>query len=305
MKVLSVRRILAVSAAACLLLAGCGSDKSAGLDDVAVHGGASPKLTVAKGFTTTSTETRVVKKGSGDKLATGDSVKVNYVAVNGRTGKQFDNSFTSKTPLSVTLDKQAILPGFVKGLTGQRIGSRILVAVPPKDGFGQANKSLGIEADDTMVFLFDLVAKVPQEAAGKVKKLPATVPSIVEQNGHPAGFKATKTTPAKVTKASAHVVIQGDGPAIKQGQSLTAQYVGVVYPDGKVFDSSWAKGKPATLQLDQVVKCWKDLIPGVKVGSRVVLVCPANTAYGDKPPQGSNIKAGDTLVFAIDLLDAS
>ena len=306
MKVLSVRRILAVSAAACLLLTGCGSDsKSGGLDDVAVRGGDSPKLTVAKGFTTASTETRVITKGSGEKLATGDSVKVNYVAVNGRTGKQFDNSFTSKSPLSLTLDQQAVLPGFVKGLTGQRVGSRVLVAVPPKDGFGQANKSLGLEADDTMVFLFDIVSKVPQKAAGKAQKLPATVPSIVEQDGHPSGFKATKKTPDSVSKASAHLVIEGEGPAVKKGQSITAQYVGQVYPDGKVFDSSWAKGKPATFQLDQVVKCWKDLIPGVKVGSRVVLVCPADSAYGDKPPAGSSIKAGDTLLFAIDLLDAS
>jgi peptidylprolyl isomerase len=36
-----------------------------------------------------------------------------------------------------------------------------------------------------------------------------------------------------------------------------------------------------------------------------VLVCPADSAYGDKPPAGSDIKAGDTLAFAIDILDAS
>ncbi|MFZ0139474.1 MAG: FKBP-type peptidyl-prolyl cis-trans isomerase [Aeromicrobium sp.] len=303
-----MRRILAVSAAACLLLAGCGSDgssSSSGLGDITVRGGENPKLTVGKDFTTGSTETRVVTKGTGEKLADGDSVKVNYVAVNGRTGKQFDNSFTSKSPLTLTLDDTSALPGFLKGLSGQNVGSRVLVAIPPKDGFGQARTELGINADDTMLFLFDIVAKVPEKATGASKKLPATVPSIVDKDGHPDGFKPTKKTPDKVSEATAHVVIEGDGPEVEKGQTITSQYVGQVYPDGEVFDSSWTKGTPASFSLDQVIKCWTDLIPGHKVGSRIVLVCPADTAYGDSPQEGGPIKPGDSLVFAIDLLDAS
>ncbi|MGH3458357.1 FKBP-type peptidyl-prolyl cis-trans isomerase [Aeromicrobium sp.] len=307
MKVFTVRRILAVSAAACLLLTGCGSDSSSStnLDDITVNGGDNPKVKVGKDFSTKSTEKRVVTEGDGDPVAGGDSVKVNYVAVNGRTGKQFDNSFTSKSPLTVTLDEKSALPGFVKALSGQVVGSRVLVAIPPKDGFGEANDQLGIKATDTMVFLFDIVAKVPSEASGEAKNLPKDVPDIVEKDGQPASFKATKDTPDKVSKASAHVAIEGDGPAVEKGQSLSVQYLGQVYPDGEIFDSSWERGAPANLGLDQVIKCWQDLIPGQKIGSRVVLVCPADTAYGDKPQPGSPIKPGDTLMFAIDLLDAS
>jgi len=293
-----------VSAAACLLLAGCGSDTAAGLDEIAVGSGDNPKLTVDKDFTTGSTETRVVKKGTGDEVANGDSVKVNYVAVNGRTGKQFDNSFTSKTPLTLTLNDE-VMAGFLKGLEGQQVGSRILVAIPPKDGFNGPQTQLGIKKDDTMVFLFDILAKVPTMATGEAKKLPATVPSIVEKDGHPDGFKPTKRTAKKVSKAKAHVAIEGDGAEVQAGQSITAQYVGQVYPDGDVFDSSWRKGPPSSFQLDQVIACWKDLVPGHKIGSRIVVVCPADTAYGDQPPEGSGIKPGDALVFAIDLLDAS
>jgi peptidylprolyl isomerase len=297
--------MLAVSAAACLLLAGCGSESSSSeLDRIAVRGGDNPKLTVGKDFTTGSTETRVVTKGKGDKLAEGDVAKVNYVAVNGRTGKQFDNSFTSKSPITLTLDETA-MPGFLKGLTGQRVGSRVLVAIPPKDGFEQPPAQLGIKADDSMVFLFDIVAKVPEKAEGKARKLPGTVPSIVEKDGHPDGFKPTKKTPGTISEAKAHVVIEGEGSEVKAGQSITAQYVGQIYPDGDVFDSSWRKGAPASFSLDQVIACWKDHIPGQKVGSRIVLVCPADTAYGDTPQEGGPIKPGDSLVFAIDLLDAS
>jgi peptidylprolyl isomerase len=297
--------MLAVSAAACLLLAGCGSESSSSeLDRIAVRGGDNPKLTVGKDFTSGSTETRVVTKGGGDELAEGDVVKVNYVLVNGRTGKQLDNSFTSKSPITLTLDETA-MPGFLKGLTGQQVGSRVLVAIPPKDGFDQPPAQLGIKADDTMVILFDIVAIVPEKAEGKARKLPANVPSIVEKDGHPDGFKPTKKTPGKISEAKAHVVIEGEGSEVKAGQSITAQYVGQIYPDGDVFDSSWRKGAPASFSLDQVIECWKDHIPGEKVGSRIVLVCPADTAYGDTPQEGGPIKPGDSLVFAIDLLDAS
>ena len=100
-------------------------------------------------------------------------------------------------------------------------------------------------------------------------------------------------------------MIQGDGPDVKLGQTLSVHYVGQVYPAGKVFDSSWARG-PASFQLTegQLIKCWTDLLVGQKVGSRVVLVCPADTAYG-KDGSGEDIKGGDTLIFSIDLLDAS
>jgi FKBP-type peptidyl-prolyl cis-trans isomerase len=310
-----VRRILLASVAASLALAGCGgggsddssNDASGDLDAVKVSSAATPKVTVDKGFSVATTESKVVKDGAGDVLAQGDSVKVNYVAVNGRTGKQFDSSFTTAKPLTMTLTTTTILPGFVKGLEKQKVGSRVLVAIPPKDGFNKAQTQLDIKADDTMVFLFDIVAKVPTEVTGTSKALPSSLPKItLDANKHPSGFTKTGKTASKQTKASAHVVIQGDGPALEAGQSLTAQYVGQVYPDGDVFDESWTTGaRSFTVGTGSLIKCWDDLLVGQKIGSRVVLVCPADTAYGDTPPDGGKIKAGDTLVFAIDLLDAS
>lgn len=310
-----MRRILLATVAASLLLAGCGGSDSDGGDkkasgdlaSVKVSNADDPKVTVAKGFAATKTETEVVKEGAGDTIAEGDAVKVNYVAVNGRTGKQFDSSFTADKPLTVTLKTDAILAGFVKGLTNQKVGSRVLVAIPPADGFGQAQAELEVKADDTMVFLFDIVSKVPTEVTGTAKDLPSSLPKItLDADKHPSGFKPTKSTESKQTKASAHVVIQGDGAELKAGQTLTAQYVGQVYPDGKVFDESWTTGpRSFTVGTSSLIKCWDDLLVGQKLGTRVVLVCPADTAYGDNPQEGGVIKAGDTLMFAIDLLDAS
>jgi FKBP-type peptidyl-prolyl cis-trans isomerase len=310
-----VRRFLLVAVAASLVLAGCGGGDSDGgtsttsgdLDDVKISSAASPKVSVEKGFGVKKTQTKVVKEGAGEPIAEGDAVKVNYVAVNGRTGKQFDSSFTTGKSMTMTLTTDAILAGFVKGLDAQKVGSRVLVAVAPTDGFGQDRDELKIKADDTLVFLFDVVAKVPTEVTGKSKDLPASLPEItLDADKHPSGFTKTDDTASKQTQASAHVVIQGDGAAIEAGQSLTAQYVGQVYPDGGVFDESWTTGpRSFTVGAGSLIKCWDDLLVGQKLGSRVVLVCPADTAYAESPPEGGVIKAGDTLMFAIDLLDAS
>ncbi|MDQ3156949.1 MAG: FKBP-type peptidyl-prolyl cis-trans isomerase [Actinomycetota bacterium] len=292
--------------AAALLVAGCGSD-SAGLDKVTVKGDKSPTVSVDENFKATKTTTKVVKKGKGDAVAEGDAVTLDYVAVNGRTGKTFDSSFKSGSPLTTTLKSGSVLPGFVKGLKGQKVGSRVLIAIPPKDGFGAANKQLGLKASDTMVFLMDIVksASVPEAAEGKAKKLPDTLPKLtLDDKKHPAKFVKTDTTEGKATKMSTHVAIQGEGPAIKAGQSLTIQYVGQTYPAGDIFDESWSR-EPATFQIGagKLIKCWDESLVGQKVGSRVVLVCPADVAYG-KEGSGDKIKPGDTLIFAVDLLAA-
>lgn len=296
-------QIALVGALSALVLSACGSD-STGLGSVKVSSGKVPTVTVEKGFSTTATDTRVVAEGSGEKVESDDVLKLNYVAVNGRTGKQFDNSFKNGTPISVTLKEGSILDGFVKGLTGQKIGSRVLVSIPPKDGFPDGQDQLGVKKTDTLVFLFDIVAKVPSEASGTAKKLPASVPQLVLKDGKPSAFKKTSTSPKTVKKASANVVIQGTGATVKSGQTLNVQYVGQVYPGGTTFDSSWDRGQSASFSLDSVIACWKDELPGQKVGSRVVLECPSATAYG-KQGSGDKIKAGDDLIFAIDILDAS
>jgi peptidylprolyl isomerase len=311
-----VRRILLVSAAALLILAGCGDSDggtktSSGLDAIKVSGTAKPKVRLDEGFSVAKTASKVLKDGDGAPVKTGDAIKVNYVAVNGRTGKQFDSSFTSGTPLTVDLAENKILPGFVKGLEGRKIGSRVLVAISPKDGFGQAQKQMDIKKDDTLVFLFDIVSKVPSEASGAAVPLPKDLPKLTyDADRHPDGFKKTSATKAKQTEPSAHVVIQGDGPVVTKGQAVRFEYVGQVYPDGTKFDESWSRAEPfiAVVGDSKLIACWDQLIPGQRIGSRVVLVCPSKVAYGDEPndPNRSpDIKAGDTLIFAIDLLDAS
>jgi len=99
-------------------------------------------------------------------------------------------------------------------------------------------------------------------------------------------------------------IVEGDGAEAKPGDTLSMQYVGVNYADGKQFDASWDTGQPLTFQLGSggVIKGWDQGIAGMKVGGRRELIVPPNLGYG---AQGSPPAIGpnETLVFVVDLLD--
>ena len=297
--------LVAAVATASFVLTGCGGGTD--LDGIDVSKGDTPKVKVEKDFETEKTQTRVVNEGGGEKVAEGDTVKINYIAVNGRTGKEFDNSYKNESPMTLTLNKKTALPGFYKGLVGREIGSRVLVSVPSKDGASllQSADSLGLKKDDTMVFLFDLVSKVPTEAKGKAVKAPATAPKLTfNDKKQPAKFVKTKQTKAKIAKSSSHVLIKGTGEKVKDGATVSVQYVGQKYPDGDVFDESWSTG-PRQLSLAKggVIDCWSEQLPGHTLGSRVVVTCSSDDAYGKDAKK--NQQPDGPLIFVVDLLDAS
>jgi peptidylprolyl isomerase len=98
-------------------------------------------------------------------------------------------------------------------------------------------------------------------------------------------------------------LIEGKGPATQTGQTITVNYVGVTYADGKEFDSSWNSSAtlPFTLGAGNVITGWDQGLVGIKVGSRVQLDLPANLAYGDHPTGGQPAGA---LRFVVDILSA-
>ena len=72
--------------------------------------------------------------------------------------------------------------------------------------------------------------------------------------------------------------------------------------DGKVFDSSIARGEPATFPLNGVIPCWTEGVQAMKVGGKAQLTCPAELAYGPNghPPA---IPPQSTLVFDVELIE--
>lgn len=115
---------------------------------------------------------------------------------------------------------------------------------------------------------------------------------------------AEKGIKTKRTKSGIHYVIEKKGEGTpKTGDILVVHYKGTLL-DGKVFDSSYERGKPfeTAIGVGQVIKGWDEGIPllGGK-GGKGTLYIPANLAYGaqDRDP----IPAGSSLIFEVEILD--
>jgi FKBP-type peptidyl-prolyl cis-trans isomerase FkpA/FKBP-type peptidyl-prolyl cis-trans isomerase FklB len=93
----------------------------------------------------------------------------------------------------------------------------------------------------------------------------------------------------------------GTGPSPAATDKVKVHYHGTL-TDGTVFDSSVQRGEPITFPLDGVIGCWTEGVQKMKVGGKARLVCPSETAYGERgaPPR---IKPGATLVFEVELLE--
>jgi len=97
-------------------------------------------------------------------------------------------------------------------------------------------------------------------------------------------------------------LINGTGTAAQPGDTITVNYVGALYKNGKVFDSSWQRHQTFTTPLSSssVIAGWVKGIAGMRVGGRRELIIPPSLAYGKSG--NSTIPPDSTLIFIIDLL---
>ncbi|MFG1910074.1 FKBP-type peptidyl-prolyl cis-trans isomerase [Kribbella sp. NPDC048928] len=103
------------------------------------------------------------------------------------------------------------------------------------------------------------------------------------------------------------VLKQGDGPEVKKGELLTANYIGQIWRDGKVFDNSYDRGAPSSFPIGvgSVIGGWDEGLVGKKIGSRVVLSVPSDKGYKTEGNSQAGIKGDDTLIFVVDLVGAA
>ena len=306
---------------AAIAVAGCGSSSSSSsaaaaasdtYKSVTVTGtfNKAPKVTIPKETGTGPLLTKTVIAGTGAKLTSSDGMIGNYVAYDwsGKTSKQLGSSYSQGTP---SLFVGSLLPGLETALVGQKLGSRVLAVIPPKDAFGSTgNSTEGIGAKDTLVFVIDMIStfgtsSVPgTQATNGGGSLPTVTAPAANSTAGPTIKIPAKTTAPKALQVK--TLIKGKGAVVKKGQDLAVQYTGVIWRTGAVFDSSWARSTPLTTVIGegQVIKGWDTGLVGQTVGSRVLLVIPPADGYGSSGASQAGIKGTDTLVFVVDVLAA-
>lgn len=130
--------------------------------------GAAPTISLPKsGKPPTSLVTKTLVKGTGPVVTQGQTVVSQYVGEIWRTGKVFDSSWSRGTPFGFTIGAtpSQVISGWDKGLIGQTVGSRVMLVVPPADGYGKTGSSqAGIKGTDTLVFVVDILGAVSPAA---------------------------------------------------------------------------------------------------------------------------------------------
>ncbi|HEY5155305.1 MAG TPA: FKBP-type peptidyl-prolyl cis-trans isomerase [Acidimicrobiales bacterium] len=132
-----------------------------------------------------------------------------------------------------------------------------------------------------------------ESAAGKpcvatVDPLPAGAPPVDVVVGPPPTDLVIKD------------IKEGTGPAVTSTDTVTINYVGVACSTGKIFDSSYKTGTPATFPVAQVIPGFGKGVTGMKVGGQRLIAIPSDQAYG---PSGSppTIAPDEALWFVVEL----
>jgi FKBP-type peptidyl-prolyl cis-trans isomerase FkpA/FKBP-type peptidyl-prolyl cis-trans isomerase FklB len=71
--------------------------------------------------------------------------------------------------------------------------------------------------------------------------------------------------------------------------------------DGSVFDSSAARGGPATFLLSNVMPCFTEALQLMRVGGKSRIICPSQLAYGERG-YSPMVAPGATIEYDIELL---
>jgi FKBP-type peptidyl-prolyl cis-trans isomerase FklB len=96
------------------------------------------------------------------------------------------------------------------------------------------------------------------------------------------------------------IITEGTGAKPTLRSSVTTHYHGTL-PSGKVFDSSYQRGQPATFPVNGVIAGWTEALQLMPEGSKWRLYIPSDLAYG-KRGAGRDIGPDSALVFDVELL---
>jgi peptidylprolyl isomerase len=257
-----------------------------------------PKVSFTKVFSIDKSRVKVLTAGTGSVVSEASLVTVDYVGVNGRDGKVFDSSFARKA--TATFAVSGVVAGFKAGLLGQKVGSRLLMAMPGSDSYDGVDASYrptDYQDGDTLIFVVDLLGASATQPSGTTVKPAAGLPTVAGD----AATKPTVTMPgtAAPTKMAAQTLIQGKGAKVAKADTIYVRYVAYSWKTGKQIEDQWT---PTTAQLSTLISGWKSGLTGKTVGSRVLLVLPPHD--GGYPLGNNNppLDAGDTIVYVVDIL---
>jgi len=268
--------------------------------------GAAPAVSFDVPASVEDTERTVAIKGDGKvKAEAGSQVDVSYTLYHGATGEVIEATPYDGTSVPFVVEEASYVVGLVRALNCSVEGDRIVAAIPPADLFGEAGKEeMGITADDSVIFVFDINSVVaPVDAAGDMVEVSPDsegMPAVkYDDAGVPTVTTPTTDAPTELTLA---VLNEGDGAVVKEGDTVELEYTGVIWGTNTVFDTSWPTEGPASFATTDVIPGFGASLVGQPVGTQLVVVIPPAYGYGASGASDAGIAGTDTLVFVVEIL---
>ena len=271
--------------------------------------GTKPTLTFPKSSPPPSLQRQILSEGTGPATVKGDFLVTNYLGqVWG--GKVFDNSYDKKTTATFQIGRGKVVPGWDVALVGVKVGSRVLLSLPPSDGYGSTGSSgAGIKGTDTIVFVVDIVSRIAADTTGQTNAViqPAVkgAPTVTGALGKEPKITVPKGL-AEPTTNAVYIIAKGTGAKLKAGNVL-AQLVVTDWAQTQT-QSTWPKtgaaaatADPSTTGLQQIsvdaTGSLKGLI-GIPLGSRVLVHIAASTDQSTGQPQAGALAVLDLVAQA-------
>jgi peptidylprolyl isomerase len=141
------------------------SDGGGDLPTVSAKAGSAPTLTFSSTKAPSGLIAKTLIKGSGPKVVKGEYVVAQYTGYIWRTKAVFGSSWSSGSPFGFLIgaSPEQVIPGWDKGLEGHTVGSRVMLSIPPADGYGSAgNTEAKINGSDYLVFVVDIIDALKQ-----------------------------------------------------------------------------------------------------------------------------------------------
>ena len=226
---------------------------------------------------------RVLRPGTGTlHPQRWDKVTVHYTGWM-TNGKMFDSSVARGEPATFQLDQ--VIAGWTEGVQPMVVGELRRLWIPANLAYGETARRPGAPFG-MLVFDVELLDIIPG-------KRPIEAPSDVAAPPKNATMTASGLAYVTLTKGAG------------KNHPFTTDRVRVHYSgwttDGKLFDSSVARGEPTEFPLNGVIRGWTEGVRLMVVGDKTRFWIPGELAYGNSPSR-PGVPSG-TLVFDIELLD--
>lgn len=210
-------------------------------------------------------------------------------------------SLQAQTPFNSETDSISYAIGFDIASNIQRPGVPLNSEMIQKglaDGFGADSGAFSPELVQGLIKAWqqEAQANMMRERQEQEQKIKEEGESFLAENGQAEGIMTTESG------LQYKVLTEGTGGFPVDTSKVTVHYEGSLL-SGKVFDSSYERGEPATFTLGQVIQGWQEALKLMQPGSIYQLYIPSDLGYGERGTPNGEIPPHSVLVFKVELVE--